>query len=135
VLGYEFPDSPTCNWYQIHIALSHRGHQVTDIPRLIAWFQCLADFKLPSSVALYMTEPCIHFRYSGWRKGKIYIALHLSHEMQPSFPGLSQWPIPIETDTWCMTAALSPEELRSLCQQLKDILTAYPIRATRPLSP
>jgi hypothetical protein len=134
ILGYQFPHLETkeydSNWLIVAGNITHqRGSwQFTDpclltyeAEQLASWMDAVADAELPSDYCAF-TEPTLEFR-ALLNIDRPVVRLYFDLEARPS------WATKVEEIF--LEFAIEDLDLRSIAQQWRTELSAYPERASR----
>jgi hypothetical protein len=134
VVGYQFPDAPTDDWYLVEAKVSHRDRtfhrtdaalEARDLFWLHDWLSDLQNLRLPRFATLSFTEPCLEFDFLARTDSEVRFAITLGHELEPPFR-LRQ--LGHMTSRWKLVFQLSRSKLGNLCDSIKEKAATLPIR-------
>ncbi|MEQ9501570.1 MAG: hypothetical protein RIT81_32165 [Deltaproteobacteria bacterium] len=136
VVGYESPEEARDDWCTVSVDVRQNEHrfmkrdpalEATDLARIRQWFRCLADDRLPPSAHLGFTEPCIRFQFLARGHDTVRFAIHLDHELRPSFP-LEQFES--NSNDWIVVFRATFSELSDLADAVGRAALKFPARSS-----
>ncbi len=136
VIGYQFPGNNNDDWCFLKVTIKQEGEQcelvdpaleATELVQLENWFTCLAEKRLPKYAHLTFTEPCVSFEFLANRDSVVRIAVHLGHELTPSFK-LKQFRA--ESSDWKIVFEIDEGQFESIRAGIKNTLLKYPVRGS-----
>jgi hypothetical protein len=132
--GYQFPESPEDDWCFVKVIVKQAEDvfetidpalETTELLRILEWFKCLAERKLPRFARRSFTEPCLKFEFLACTDNSVRISIHLSHEMKPNFD-LKQFGLP--PAEWKVVFELEPDDFKRIISGVEAAITQYPVR-------
>ena len=133
-VGYQFPEDPHDDWCLIKLHVQQGAKifkktdpalEATELVRLLSWFECLAENRLPRFSELAFTEPCIGFSFLAYHEGTVRISIELDFELKPDFE-LEQFGC--SHSEWCIVFELTPSDFDNAIRGLTEAIKRHPIR-------
>lgn len=132
--GYQFPEIPKDQWCFVKVIVKQGSDvfeaidpalQTTELLRVLEWFRCLQERKLPRYARLCFTEPCLEFDFLASTESSVRISVHLSHELKPNFD-LEQ--LGRRSSEWSVVFELRENELKQIVSGVEVVLLRCPVR-------
>lgn len=143
VVGYESPEASD-NWLLLKVNLTQADKrfdridpalECIDIKRIHEWFSALSERRLPSSVRLWFTEPCLGLECYGHWDGRVRIAVNLACELRPPFllrardAGRDEWlDEELDGEEWSVWFDLTEDDFFNILAKLESYIQHYPAR-------
>ena len=133
ILGYEFPDLAD-DWCLLKVTVRQDDDlfektdpalEASDFCRLYAWFNALADRRLPSSSHLRFTEPCLELAFVSCIDNVVRIAVILNCELKPDFTQKHPY---ISKDDWRLLFDLDENDFSQILSAIQKWIENYPSR-------
>jgi hypothetical protein len=134
LVGYEFPENSEDNWLLVRVKVTQGKNifervdaalETMDLVRLLQWFTCLSENRLPRYAHVNFTEPCMSLAFLACQENRVRISIELSHELKPNF-ALEQFRA--KHTEWNIVFDLTSHDFEAIIEGIQSAMHHYPIR-------